>query len=35
MEAEGFAVNPTEWWHFDYRGWKDYAIGNIRFEQIK
>ena len=35
MEAEGFIVNPTEWWHFDYRDWKEYAIGNIPFEQIK
>ena len=35
MEAEGFTVNPTEWWHFDYKDWKAYAIGNIRFEQIK
>jgi D-alanyl-D-alanine dipeptidase len=35
MEAEGFTVNPTEWWHFDYRDWRDYAIANIRFEQIK
>ena len=34
MEAEGFTVNPTEWWHFDYKDWKDYAIGNVRFEQI-
>jgi D-alanyl-D-alanine dipeptidase len=35
MEAEGFVVNPTEWWHFDYKDWKEYAIGNIPFEQIK
>ena len=35
MEAEGFTVNPTEWWHFDYKDWKDYAIENVRFEQIK
>jgi len=35
MEAEGFTVNPTEWWHFDYKDWKNYAIGNVRFEQIK
>ena len=35
MEAEGFTVNPTEWWHFDYKDWKDYRIGNVRFEQIK
>jgi D-alanyl-D-alanine dipeptidase len=35
MEAEGFTVNPTEWWHFDYKDWKDYPIENVRFEQIK
>jgi len=35
MESEGFVVNPTEWWHFDYKDWKEYAIGNIPFEQIK
>ena len=35
MEAEGFIVNPTEWWHFDYKDWKDYRIENVRFEQVK
>lgn len=35
MEAEGFTVNPEEWWHFDYKDWKRYAIGNIPFEQIR
>ena len=35
MEHEGFVVNPTEWWHFDYKDWKSYAIGNERFDQIK
>jgi len=34
MEAEGFAVNPEEWWHFDYKDWRQYAIGNIPFERI-
>jgi D-alanyl-D-alanine dipeptidase len=34
MEAEHFTVNPTEWWHFDYADWKEYAIGNQAFEQI-
>jgi D-alanyl-D-alanine dipeptidase len=28
MEAEGFTVFDYEWWHFDYRDWKRYAIGN-------
>jgi D-alanyl-D-alanine dipeptidase len=34
MEHEGFAVNPNEWWHFDYVDRKRYAIGNIPFDQI-
>ena len=35
LEAEGFTVNPTEWWHFDYRDWQRYQILNVRFENIK
>ncbi len=34
MEAEGFTVFQFEWWHFDYRDWKAYAIQNARFEDI-
>jgi zinc D-Ala-D-Ala dipeptidase len=34
MEAEGFTVYEFEWWHFDYRDWKTYAIENVRFEDI-
>ena len=28
MEREGFTVYESEWWHFDYKDWKHYAIGN-------
>ena len=35
LEAEGFTVNPSEWWHFDFRDWQRYQIQNIRFEKIK
>ena len=35
MEKQGFKVFPSEWWHFDYRDWKHYAIQNIPFEQVK
>jgi len=35
MEAEGFAVNPEEWWHFDYKDWRRYAIGNAAFDKIR
>jgi len=34
MEAEGFAVFESEWWHFDYRSWREYPILNLRFDQI-
>ena len=35
MEAEGFTVYEAEWWHFDYKDWQKYAIGNVRFEEIQ
>jgi len=35
MEAEGFTVFTSEWWHFDYKDWKRYHIGNITFEKIR
>ncbi|MDG6094389.1 M15 family metallopeptidase [Acetobacter sp. AN02] len=34
MEREGFTVYDQEWWHFDYRDWPHYAIGNVRFEDL-
>ena len=34
MEAEGFTVYRYEWWHFDFRDWRAYAIQNVRFEDI-
>ena len=34
MQAEGFSVYEFEWWHYDYRDWKSYALQNVRFEDI-
>jgi len=34
MEAEGFTVYEAEWWHFDYKDWQRYRIGNQTFEDI-
>ena len=34
MESEGFRVYDAEWWHFDYKDWKHYRIGNQRFEEL-
>lgn len=34
MEAEGFAVYEPEWWHYDYKDWKEYPILNTGFAEI-
>lgn len=34
MEAEGFTVMQSEWWHFDYPNWKRYKIHNEAFEDL-
>jgi D-alanyl-D-alanine dipeptidase len=34
MEAEGFAVYEPEWWHYDYKDWKQYPILNLSFSDI-
>lgn len=34
MEEEGFTVYEFEWWHFDFKSWRHYPIGNTRFEDM-
>ena len=34
MESEGFVVYEPEWWHYDYKDWKQYPIQNIPFSKI-
>jgi D-alanyl-D-alanine dipeptidase len=34
MESEGFTVFESEWWHFDYKDWREYAIENVPFEKL-
>lgn len=34
MESEGFTVYEFEWWHFDFKDWKRYRIGNKAFEDL-
>jgi D-alanyl-D-alanine dipeptidase len=34
MEAEGFSVEPNEWWHFNCRDWKQYPILDVPFGAI-
>lgn len=35
MEAEGFAVYEPEWWHHDYKDWKEYPILNVPFSAVR
>src|ERR1700684_924400 len=34
MEKQDFKVIPEEWWHFDYKDWKQYPILNVKFEDL-
>lgn len=35
MKKHGFTVYEYEWWHFDFKNWKNYKISDIPFEDIK
>lgn len=34
MEREGFSVFESEWWHFDYAGWREYPILNLPLDRV-
>jgi D-alanyl-D-alanine dipeptidase len=34
MEKHGFKVNASEWWHYDFIGWKAYEVLDIDFEAL-
>jgi len=34
MEKNGFKVNASEWWHFDFVGWQKYEVMDIDFEEL-
>ena len=35
MKANGFKVNGSEWWHFDFIGWNKYEVMDINFEELE
>lgn len=35
MEKHGFKVNASEWWHFDFIGWKKFEVMDIDFEELE
>ncbi len=34
MQHQGFQVLGEEWWHFDFRAWKEYPILDLQFSEI-
>ncbi|WDF77517.1 M15 family metallopeptidase [Mucilaginibacter sp. KACC 22773] len=34
MHAHGFTVLPTEWWHYDFDGWRNYQLADIPFTAL-
>lgn len=35
MERHDFTVEPNEWWHFNYKDWKEYPILDVPFDAIR
>jgi D-alanyl-D-alanine dipeptidase len=35
MEKHGFKVIENEWWHFDYKEWREYPILNVALQHAK
>ena len=35
MERHDFTVEPNEWWHFNYKDWREYPILDIAFDAIR
>jgi D-alanyl-D-alanine dipeptidase len=34
MQKHGFKVNSSEWWHFDFIGYRQYEVLDIDFEEL-
>jgi D-alanyl-D-alanine dipeptidase len=35
MQKNGFKVNASEWWHFDFVGWQKYEVLDIDYEELE
>jgi len=35
MERNGFKVNGSEWWHFDFVGYQKYEVMDIDFDELE
>ena len=35
MSYFGFTHYPTEWWHFDFKGWENYKLMDLSFAELE
>jgi D-alanyl-D-alanine dipeptidase len=35
MKKYGFEQFPTEWWHFDFSGWANYFLLDLKFDDLE
>jgi len=35
MSKYGFIPYESEWWHYDFKGWKNYPIMDLSFEELR
>ena len=35
MVQFGFVPNQGEWWHYDFKGWRNYQIMDLSFEELR
>jgi zinc D-Ala-D-Ala dipeptidase len=35
MKKYGFSQFPTEWWHFDFSGWANYFLMDLKFSDLE
>ncbi len=35
MAKYGFSVYSSEWWHFDYKDWKEFPLMDLSFDQLR
>ena len=34
MAKHGFTIDPSEWWHYNFNGWRDYPLMDIQFDVL-
>lgn len=35
MTENGFDIYPAEWWHYDFKGWENYELLDLSFEEVE